>query len=53
MFGIRVSGLGERWFTAPVKHCARSVFSPASRRSRRTRISAIAVPKPLVSEVQQ
>ncbi|VFS02575.1 protein, C-ter fragment, truncated protein [Escherichia coli] len=26
MFGIRVSGLGERWFTAPVNHSARSVF---------------------------
>ncbi len=35
MFGIRVSGLGERWFTAPVN--TPCLFSPASRRIRRTR----------------
>lgn len=53
MFGIRVSGLGERWFTAPV-NTPQGLFSPASRRSRRTRIWAIArLPKPLVSEVRQ
>ncbi len=39
--GIRVSGLGERWFTAPV-NTPQVCFSPASRRSRRTRIWAIA-----------
>ncbi|MGU0042478.1 oxamate carbamoyltransferase subunit AllG family protein [Escherichia coli] len=27
MFGIRVSGLGERWFTAPVNTPARPVFT--------------------------
>ncbi len=27
MFGIRVSGLGERWFTAPVNTPQRSVFT--------------------------
>lgn len=48
MFGIRVSGLGERWFTAPV-NTPQGLFSPVSRRSRRTRIWAIAqLPKPLV-----
>ncbi len=36
-----VSGLGERWFTAPV-NTPQGLFSPASRRSRRTRIWAIA-----------
>ncbi len=40
MFGIRVSGLGERWFTAPV-NTPQGLFSPASRRSRQTRIWAI------------
>lgn len=41
MFGIRVSGLGDRWFTAPV-NTPQGLFSLASRRSRPTRIWAIA-----------
>ncbi len=53
MFGIRVSGLGDRWFTAPV-NTPQGLFFTGFSQNRPTRIWATApLPKPSASAARR